>query len=146
MEIRRAIRADIPELVLLGEEFARVSQPVHGCSVSRERIIECANGIIEYPEFVGLVLIVEGKMQGFIMGCLQRIYFSEDVALQELAWYVRKGFKGMGLLDGFEKIARGLGCHHIIVGNKPAYFDLKNVYERRGYKLLETQYTKCLKG
>lgn len=143
-EIRIARRSDIPKLVLLGEEFAVLSQPIHGFSVSRARIIEFANEVVENPDAVVLVLLCDGIIQGFLAGVKQRIYFSEDVAMQELAWYVKKGFKALGMLEAFESVAKAMGCNQIIVGNKPAYYDLQRYYERIGFKLLENQYVKHL--
>lgn len=146
MEIRRAKREDIPRLVLLGEEFAYLSQPIHGFSVSRERIIEFTNLVIESNDFVSLVFIDADEIQGFITGVIQKIYFSEDVALQEMAWYVKKGFKGAQMIDAFEAAAREIGCLKVVVGNKPQYFDLQRFYERRGFTLLENHYVKHLGG
>lgn len=142
--IRRGTRADIPRLVLLGEEFATLSQPIHGFNISRERIIEFTNNAIELDCYVTLVFEVDAVIVGFITGIIQRIYFSEDVALQEMAWYVKSGFKGAGMIDEFEALAKQIGCHKVIVGNKPEYYDLQRFYERRGFKLLENQYVKTL--
>lgn len=142
MEIRRAQRKDIPRLIFLGEEFAELSKSIHGFKVSREKIIEFTNDVIDSDIHVGLVLIENDEIQGFIIGVIRQIYFSKDVALQEMAWYVRHGVKGLGLLFEFEKIAKQIGCYKIVVGNKPQYFDLERFYLRRGYSLLEQHYVK----
>lgn len=140
--IRRAERRDIPQLIELGLEFAFVSQPIHGFSVSREMIIEFTNEVVNQDYAVVFVLEVDGVIQGFIAGRIEKIYFSKDVALQELAWYVKKGFRGIGLLFAFEACGQSIGCQHVIVGNKPQYYDLKRFYERQGYHLLENHYAK----
>lgn len=142
--IRRAVQADIPQLVFLGEEFANLSQPIHGFTVDRESIIEFANHTVNHDGCVVFVLEVDGVIQGFIAGVIEKIYFSKDVALQELAWYVKNGFRGIELFFTFVKCADELGCHQVIVGNKPAYYDLKGFYERQGFRLLENQYAKRL--
>lgn len=144
--IRRAEQKDIPRLVELGEEFATLSQPIHKFSVDRESIIEFANHVVNNTGCAVYVLEVDGLLEGFIAGLLQKIYFSKDIALQELAWYVKPGFKGLGLLFAFEAYAAEIGCQHIILGNKPAYYDLSRFYERQGFTLLEHQYVKILKG
>lgn len=140
--IREAQREDIPRLVELGEEFARLSQPAHGISVSRERIIEFTNDVVDNTLCVFLVLEVDEIIQGVILGLVSRVFFSEDVALQELVWYVKKGYSGLQMLKAFEYAAAGRGCTKIIIGNKPAYCDLQRVYERIGFKVLEQQYIK----
>ena len=145
-EIRLAKRADIPQLVALGEEFALLSQSAHKFSVSRERIIRFTNEIIDAPG--GLVIVWEDKgvVVGVIAGFIQEIFFSEDVALQELVWYVKKGFKGMAMLEAFEKMGVAMGANRIIVGNKPAFCELGHMYIRHGYSLLENQYCKIIGG
>lgn len=141
--VRDATRLDIPRLVSLGEEFALLSQPIHRFNISRFKIIEFTNQVVENPGCVVKVLEVNGIVEGFICGMVNRIYFSEDVALQELAWYVKRNSKGgILLLLAFEKAAIDLGVNRIIVGNKPAYCDLGEMYKRRGYTLLEHQYVK----
>lgn len=142
--IRRAVVADIPRLVELGFEFATLSQPIHRFNVSRGAIIFSTNQMVQNNDAVVLVLEVDGVIQGVIAGVIQKIFFSEDVALQELVWYVKNGFKGTELLKAFEVIAIGIGCQALIVGNKPAYCDLGKYYERQGFTFLENHYTKRL--
>lgn len=143
-EVRRAQQKDIPRLIELGEEFAFLSQPIHGFHVERSCIIEFANDVVNRDSAVVFVLEVDGVIQGFIAGVLERIYFSKDVALQELAWYVKTGFRGIELFFAFERAAKDIGCQHVIVGNKPAYYDLGRFYERQNFKFLEHQYIKHL--
>lgn len=142
--IRRAEQRDIPRLVELGEEFALLSQPIHGFNVSRESIIEFANHTVNEDTCIVFVLEIDGVIEGFIAGVIQKIYFSKDIALQELAWYVKNGFRGIGLFFAFEKCAKEIGCHQVIVGNKPAYYDLGPFYTRQGFRFLENQYAKRL--
>lgn len=138
--VRRAEQKDIPRLVELGEEFALLSQPIHGFHVERERIIIFANEVVNSDAAVVYVLEVDGVIQGFIAGVLENIYFSKDIALQELAWYVKNGFKGIDLFHAFVACGKDIGCQHIVVGNKPQYYDLSKFYLREGFKLLEHQY------
>lgn len=144
MEIRKFIRSDVPRLAELGEEFALLSQKIHGFSISRSRILEFTNEVIDNDACVGFALLEEGVINGFIIGVINKIYFSNDIALQEMAWYVKPGVRGMALFLAFEKEAVRLGCHHIVAGNKPDYVDLSKTYERLGFKLLENQYVKRL--
>lgn len=141
-EIRLARRKDIPQVVALGEEFAFLSQPIHGFSVSRKAIIEFANNVVEQPGALGIVLEEDGVVVGIMAGVISKIFFSEDIALQELVWYVKKGFRGLIMLETFEKFALGLGANKVIVGNKPGYYDLTRLYTRRGYTMIENQFVK----
>lgn len=142
MEVRLARRRDIPQVVALGEEFALISQPVHGFSISRARIIEFANNVIETENCLAIVLEEDGVIVGIMAGLITKIFFSEDVALQELVWYVKKGYRGLIMLNVFEKFAGAMGATKIIVGNKPAFYDLTRLYLRRGYTMIENQFAK----
>lgn len=144
MEVRRAQRKDIPRLIQLGGEFALKSQPIHGFNISDIEIIHFVNEIVDHSLGIVLVLEENGIVQGVIAGVIQKIFFSQDIALQELVWYVKEGFRGITLFSAFEQEAKQKGCHHIIVGNKPAYCDLQKFYERQGYRMLENQYVKSL--
>jgi hypothetical protein len=145
-EMRLAQRKDIPQLVALGEEFALLSQPVHGFSISRERIINFANDVVETQNCLTIVLEEDKVIVGLMVGIISKIFFSEDVALQELVWYVKKGFRGLMMIDAFEKMAVGMGANKVCVGNKPAFYDLQRFYLRRGYTMLENQYIKSVGG
>lgn len=140
--VRRAVQKDIPRLIELGEEFANLSQPIHGFSVSRESIIEFTNDAVNIDRFVVYVLEVDDVIQGLIVGVIEKIYFSKDVALQELAWYVKNGFRGIELFYAFTSCAEQIGCQQVIVGNKPQYYDLTRFYQRQGFHLLENQFAK----
>lgn len=140
--IRIATKKDVYPLILIGEEFAYASQPAHGFSVDRLSIMQFANEVIENPAFVVLVLEIDGEIKGLLVAMINKIFFSEDVALQELVWYVKKGCRGFHMLKALEYTAANLNIKKIIIGNKPAFCDLGAAYERRGYRLLENQYIK----
>ena len=88
----------------------------------------------------------EGRIVGIMIGIISRIFFSEDVAMQELVWYVKKGYRGLTMLAAFEKMAVGMGVNRVIVGNKPEYYELGPLYVKYGYKLFENQYQKMVGG
>ncbi|MDE1866578.1 MAG: hypothetical protein KGI08_02560 [Thaumarchaeota archaeon] len=138
------MQKDIPACIELGKEFAYLSQPIHRFSVSENRIRLFANEVINDPNCVVVVSENDGKVDGVLAGGIVSIFFSEDIALQELVWYVKKNVKGMPMLDLFETQGKNLGANRIIVGNKPQYYDLKRLYERRGYSLLENHFVKVV--
>ena len=140
--IRPATANDIEAIVALGVEFAIKSQPVHTMSVNVEKIKMVVTSAITSDDAILLVSDIDGKVEGIIFGLILPSYFSDDKILQELALYSKKNRGGLELIDTFEKEARLRGIHKIIVGSKPDFYDLKKIYERKGYKLLETQYIK----
>ena len=140
--IRKAELKDLEDIVSLGVEFGLKSQFVHTLSVSEEKIRAVTKESIDSDKAVLLVFEVEGKVEGVIFGVVCPAFFSNDSVLQELALYSRKGTGALHLIDAFEEEARRLRVDRIAVGSKPAYCDLRKVYERRGYKFIENQFMK----
>jgi len=143
--VRRASRLDIPQIVEMGVAFAEASKVAHQFEVSVENIILFANEVLESSMWVKLVLEQEGVLVGMIGGVLTPIFFSKDIALQELVWYVKNGVNGLPLLRAFENEANVLGATQIVIGDKPGYVDMQKIYSRLGYRLLERQYVKKVK-
>ena len=91
-----------------------------------------------------IVLEAEGVIQGFIFGFITEPFFSEELILQEMAFYCHPGYAGFKLLDALESEARLRGLKRIAVGCKPDFCDLSRYYERKGYRLLEESFIKEL--
>lgn len=140
--IRFACPADIEEVLALGIEFAEKSKPVHGFEVSAEVIRHTIIAVLGNPDAVFLVSQIAGKIEGVMLGVIANPYFSTDRVLQALSFYVRNGREGLKLLDAFEVEGKAKGATRFVVGCKPAFCDLRKLYERRGYRLLEEQFMK----
>ena len=142
MTVREAIKTDFEQLVSLGIEFANVSQASHGFSVSQSKIEAFTNLVIGNPLWIVLVLEDE-FIRGLLVGMINTPFFSDDVLAQEIFWYVQNNAKeGLKLMFQFEIIAKARNCKRISFGYKPAFVDMKVIYERLGYKLMESQYIK----
>jgi len=144
MIIREATKEDIPRIIVLGKEFAVESQKAHEMSISDEKIKEFANTVVENKFWTVLVMEVDEKIVGMLIAFYSYIFFSDEVACQEVVWYVQKGFKdGLELMVKLEEVALlRRNVKRIVMGYKPDYVDMKNLYERKGYHLLECQYIK----
>ena len=140
--IRAAELKDADEIFPLALEFAKVSQKYHGFSINETKIKWCIKAVIGDKKAIGLVSIADGKVDGFIYGQLTEPYFSNDIVAQEFALYSIRPLHIMRLIDAFEVEAKAKGATKICVGCKPKFFDLSNIYERKGYSLLEDQYIK----
>ena len=145
--IRQACRGDIPQLVVLGEAFAKASQGAHTMPVDHDSIVRFAEHAIGNPDWINLVIEEDGLVCGVIIGLLIGVFFSNALTLQELVWYVSPGTRGgLDLLHEFENAARLAGATYIVTGDKPGFRDLSKVYIRGNYKLLERQFIKNLGG
>ena len=92
--IRLARSTDVDDLATLGLEFAEKSEVVHTFPPSLSKIWESAKGLIESPHAIVIVLEVEGVIQGFIFGFITEPFFSEELILQEMAFYCHPGYAG----------------------------------------------------
>lgn len=144
MIVRRAELKDVPRLIELGEKFALDSQKAHGLSISRKKIGEFADLIVTTKGF--LVLVLEDKdVFGLCIGMFVCPFFSNDLVIQELVWYVEKGrVGGIRLFQGMEKMAKAMGAVKFIAGCKPDYVDMSEIYLKMGYRSLENQFVKDL--
>ena len=142
MTIRPPKPEDTNALVELGVEFAEKSKPIHRMSVEPEKIRELIFRAINDPQVVGLVAENGTEVVGFIVGVIAPSYFSNDLAFQELAFYMRKGTGGVRLLTALEVEVAKRGVTKIYVGSKPKFCDLGKVYKHRGYQLVEEHYLK----
>lgn len=141
MAIRPVCKDDLEALTALGVEFGMASQRVHTMSVNADKIQAII--LSEDPSIIKLALDENG-VQGFILGVILSTYFSDDLVLQQLGFFVRPGmgFGGLRLLRAFEAEARARKVTKVVVGCKPGFSDIEGVYRRMGYQLLETQFIK----
>ena len=145
MIIREAKKIDFESCVALGIEFAEVSKCSHGLSISRRKIEEFTNTVIENPNWISLVLEDEGEIKGIFTAAIIQTFFSEDIIAQELVWYVKEYSKeGLKLLFEFEKQCKERKVQKIILGYKQSFVNMKNLYKKKGYKVFESFFIKDL--
>ena len=140
--IRTATIKDYESVVKLALDFARASEKVHKCSVSEIKVRATIRTAIAGDDWLLLVSELEGTVDGFLLAIRLQPCFSNDWVLQELGLYAKKATSVLHLLDDFEIEAMRLGVHKLIVGCKPAFCNLGNIYEHRKYVMLEEQYLK----
>ena len=141
--IRKAELKDVEAIVALGVEFGEKSKSIHTLNVCTKTIWKTVCSALEYPDSAVLLVAEDEKgIAGVIYGAACKTFFSDEIVLQELAWYSRRKVFGFALFKALEAEAKLRGIKKIVVGSKPAFFDLRKVYEKRGYKLLEEQFIK----
>lgn len=143
MKIRSARLEDVPQLVVLGEEFANLSFAAHRMKVSPDRIAQFTHEQILNPDCIKLVLVDGTVVFGLLVALITKPFFSDDIVLQELVWYVKQGCReGMLLLIELEKQARIRGVSKMVMGYKPGFIDMAKIYSHQGFTDFEIQ---CLK-
>lgn len=145
--IRKGVLEDIEEVLGLIEEFYEESLKGYGLSFSCETLRNTINNFIVNQ--IGLVAEKDGKIIGCIGGIVvPSIFDNKEKIAQEAIWYVkkeeRKGAVGIRLLKEFEKecILRGAKFISMIYEENLLAEELKNFYEKSGYKLMENHFIK----
>lgn len=110
----------------------------------------CENwrGLIERGTGVILVAFENSIPTGALGAILAPDLFNNDVVAIEAFWYVIGEHRGQGmrLLVAFEKWAKGQGAKRVAMIHLESLTPsvLRRVYERFGYKLIESHYVKSI--
>jgi GNAT superfamily N-acetyltransferase len=147
MQIRKGEFRDIPEVLKMVREFHREGVAEHGLGYDERSARETAFGIY----YAGVSLVLEddkeglcGVLGGFLIPfCLNY----QAKVFQEVLFYIkpehRKGTWALRLIKEMERYCGEVGCTHVLMahlhGNN---VNLSRVYERLGYRVMESQYLK----
>ncbi len=149
MIIRPAIIEDIPSLVERGEMFYNevpISQylPYDKACIEQNAAVLIGSN----DAFVYVAETPDGKIAGFISGCMMSYYWNNnDRMAHQLAFYMHPDYRGLGafrLLTAFEEWGKSKGAKLIVSGAKKnkAYSTMNKMLTRRGYFELESVYMK----
>jgi GNAT superfamily N-acetyltransferase len=145
--IRAATPSDVPRIVQLGSRSLQDGPYAGMLKDTPERSAEYALQVINGAN--GKVLLYEneeGKVSGLLGFIIFPHYFTQELTATEIIWYVepeqRKGGGAMHLLWEAEKEAKSMGAKRM--GFTAPTSEIGNIYERFGYKAIETTYQKEL--
>lgn len=145
MDIRMATADDIPALVEMGEGFFGTGK-LPG-RFDADTFVSFWSSTIAS----GRGALIMGDQDEEPVGTLGCLLFQDpccgDLVAQELFWWVNEEARGNGsimLLHAFEAWAKEQGAARVILSAICGLRDeaLGRVYERRGYRELETNYVK----
>jgi len=110
--------------------------------------IDTLNKTIEIYKDNSFLLIVENKCVGLIAGLTVHTPINADKVYQEIIWYVKKSYRkyGVRLLREVERILKEAGYTAVIMAclHNSKTDKLFNLYNRLGYKPLETHFRRDL--
>ena len=138
-KVRRAVGADFPTMVTMGQDMRDESPRFSRLGYSPDRCLELLAGLSVSPQ--GLVLVAEqdGVIVGMLLGLASRHFFSDDITASELVVYVapeaRGGSAAVKLIRQFEAWAVEQGAADIVLGvSTEVHADrTAQFYERLGY-------------
>lgn len=142
--IREATQADIPSVLGLIHEFQEESLNKYSLFCNDDKAIKLMKSVYK----TALVMTIDEKIVGVIAGVIGQSMVSVEPVMQELIWFVSKGYRKYGckLLKRFEQFSKDRGCKQLLMvhlGNTNREI-MECFYKRSGYELMECQYIKCL--
>ena len=141
MTVRHAEAADRFRVIRLLREFHAEAQP--GFPFRGAYAAALFDRHLADPASCCLVL---GDGDGLLMATAFDHPFGAGRMAKESIWFIRPAARGrsaMAMLDAYEAWARGQGCVTVGMASLSGH-DVSKLYERRGYRPVETHFTKVL--
>ena len=137
---------EIKELISLAHEF--IGESGEDIPFNDSHFVTTWEHI--YATQTGSILVLRKGTE--IVGALGFLVYKDilsgELKATEAFWFVRKGFRGVGLtlLEQFEEIAKKMKVKRIMMVHLKKLMPekLKSIYESRGYREIETQYERVL--
>lgn len=141
MIVRKARPEDIPELVLMGEEFFKLTRYADRTTYDYNSIIKCLAGLIKNG---CLIVAVDEDIKAFFGAVITTICWNENQKIaNELFWWGTT--KGMILVfdEALKQLEGMYFCSSTLENMKPE--TTKNFYEKRGFENMGNFYIKDLR-
>lgn len=145
--IRRATKDDVFDLLILARGFSKEAPEMH--KWDKDKTEALLNSVIEADMCVAFVWEEGDEIVGGLIGAVQPLFMSHTIVAAELAWFVDKDARGKSgsikLVKSFEAWAEEKGADYVTMADIQGIANLNKLYERLGYKLTETAYSKRIK-
>ena len=149
MIVRKAERYDLPGVLEMIEDFQDEGLEEYALGHTVDSSKAAATMFIQHQ--IGVVAIKDDKVIGCLGGFITPFYLNEKaIVFQEILWYVRKSERrtgaGIKMLYKVMEVAKDQGATHIVMAHTGTVLSEKisRIYERLGFKVLETQYIRGL--
>lgn len=144
---RRATAADIPRLVEMGREFARVTG--ESMPFVADAVAERMAFYLSLDNCLVQVLDDDGQAVGALGAiCFPHYLLAPSLMASEMFWWVDPAYRGVGsslrLIEDYEAWAREKGCVKAAFSMFVAEPRMRTLLERRGFRLLEMAFAKDL--
>lgn len=137
--IRQAVTSDIPNIMVLGKEFADEAGVTARVGWDDESVEALLHALIESED--GILLVSD---DGMIGGAVYPHPFNQNVRLfVEMFWRARDG-NGLALLKAAEALAKERGASRSVMVAMNDMDRTRRLYGRMGYDPLEAQFIKDL--
>lgn len=138
-------RGEVAQIV---ENFHAESLGEYDSEFKKEVILKTIVDMEPTQSGHAFLLIIDGRCEGIIAGLGVVSMFNQKKIFQELIWYVNKEYrsKGVFLLKKAEECLKSLGFENMIMAvmENSKTEKIKSLYERMGYRTMETHFIKAL--
>lgn len=151
MTIRLATKDDLPEILLLCEEFHN-SSPYSSVSQSTEMTVQTISSFLDGPLTDKVILLstgIYGQLNGILAGAITSLPFSTAKVAYEGMWYVRpeaRGRDALELFNAFEDWSIRVKADIVVMNLLEGDYEksLTKLYTRKGYSKSEISFFKKL--
>lgn len=144
LDIRYCKEEDLDEIILLAKES--VLKVLPDAEYEEDKIVNLFNLALKNEEYTGICLVIDGKVQGYILGYISEHYFHSKKIAYCMSIFVREEYRAYGLemLKSFEAWGKYRGAKTLSISTFSGLSPdkLSNVYRRLGYKEKEIVYWK----
>lgn len=141
--IRNATKEDVPQILILGEQFYNATIHSEFSPFCPESTAATLNHLIDDENGI-LVVLDDGEVKGMAGALLYPNYMTGEKTGQELFWWCSARGKGLGLLDDMESQAKEKGAKSFTMISMDNLFPerLDKIYLGKGYNRSEHTYVK----
>lgn len=146
MTIRRATEQDFDGMADMSEHFLSATPYGTLLDASPDTLVSFMRSLAGLETAAMWVAESDGRLVGMVAGWVFQHPFSGQPIASELVWWVEpeaRGTVGIRLLDAFETWAKKRGATGIQM-IAPESSSIGALYERRGYRRVETLYQRVM--
>lgn len=144
MRVRLAEEKDVKDVMDLFTEYANEGLGEYNITLDTARAEKIVRSSIDRK--CGFVLIEDDKIVGGMAGYIVESFFSDDVFMQSIFFYIKKPYRSKAALfiKSLEIILRATKVTKFIIANIETNNGekLERFYKMLGFKKLETHYIK----
>lgn len=144
LNVREATEEDYMHLLWLGAEAYKETKVVNVYDYNPNKVAELVKSAMESDRFIVLVLEIDGKRKGFLLGFVNPVFFGDEEQATCIAWYIQKGHRGyapmLALIKAFEEWAAESGAKWVSFSN--VKMSARNAFKKVGYFENEVVFTK----
>ena len=127
---------------VLAQEMWQESVSHNDMQLDREKLMQQLRASQQNPNVYFKLAIRGGEVLGGFFGLISKVYFSEELAARDMAWFVKKSSRGsyaaVMLVHDWERWGKGRGVSKFFLGQSTGVNVevTRRLYEKMGYRVV----------